>query len=154
MDPLGRLWFIWSVAPEFGVWAAVCDNPDEENLKWAPPVRIGQDVMLNKPIVLTGGEWLFPIAVWRKGVEAVPGLVSTEKERLSFVYRSTDCGRTFERLGGADVQGRSFDEHMLLEQRDGSLRMFVRTDGIGQSFSYDGGKTWSEGCLLYTSRCV
>ena len=35
---------------------------------------------------------------------------------------------------------------MLVEKRDGTLWMLVRTfDGIGESFSSDGGRTWSPG---------
>lgn len=28
IDPLGRLWFFWSVMPNHAVWAVVCDDPD------------------------------------------------------------------------------------------------------------------------------
>jgi predicted neuraminidase len=59
---------------------------------------------------------------------------------------SEDEGKTFERLGGSDVEGRTFDEHMILELQDGRLAMYVRTNyGIGISYSSDGGNTWSEG---------
>src|SRR5690606_11570626 len=38
------------------------------------------------------------------------------------------------------------DEHMLIERRDGSLWMLIRTAyGIGESVSHDSGATWSEG---------
>ena len=55
-------------------------------------------------------------------------------------------GQTFVLRGGADVPERSFDEHMLVERQDGRLWMLVRTAyGIGQSFSADGGYTWTPG---------
>src|SRR5690606_23197295 len=39
---------------------------------------------------------------------------------------------------------RVFDEHMIVERKDGSLWMLVRTRyGIGESFSKDKGRTWS-----------
>ena len=58
---------------------------------------------------------------------------------------STDNGESFERLGGSNVPRRSFDEHMILELKDGSLAMFVRTEyGIGVSYSFDSGKTWTD----------
>lgn len=39
---------------------------------------------------------------------------------------------------------RIFDEHMIVERKDGTLWMLVRTRyGIGESFSSDGGRTWS-----------
>lgn len=64
IDPLGRLWFTWSVAPEHALYGAVCDNPDADELVFGDVFEIGGDVMMNKPIVLSTGEWLFPSAVW------------------------------------------------------------------------------------------
>jgi hypothetical protein len=64
-------------------------------------------------------------------------------ERHSNVFSSTDRGKTWDRLGGADVPDRSFDEHMIVERRDGSLWMLVRTrHGVGQAASQDGGRSW------------
>jgi AraC-like DNA-binding protein len=57
-----------------------------------------------------------------------------------------DKNREFVRMGGVEVSGRTFDEHMILEKQDRSLMMLVRTDyGIGVSYSYDRGHTWTEG---------
>ncbi|MBQ8408734.1 MAG: AraC family transcriptional regulator [Clostridia bacterium] len=154
IDPLGRLWFTWAIAPDHAVWASICDDPDAEELVWSEPRIIGREVMMNKPTVLTTGEWLFPIAIWDwmeiaggyNGVVDAAGKQSTQNERLAFAYKSVDNGETFERLGGCNVPQRSFDEHMILELGDGRLVMFVRTKyGIGMSFSYDRGKTWTKG---------
>ena len=50
------------------------------------------------------------------------------------------------KLGGADVPERGPDEHMIIERRDGTLWMLVRTEyGIGQSISHDRGYTWTPG---------
>lgn len=147
IDPLGRLWFIWSVAPEHSVYAVICDNPDADELKWSDTIRIGHDIMMNKPTVLSTGEWLFPLAVWNYGIRT-GGFHSEElySDRKSFVYKTCDNGKTFEKLGGADVGQRSFDEHIILELKDSRLAMFVRTTyGIGVSYSYDRGKTWTKG---------
>ena len=147
LDPLKRLWLIWACAPEFAVYAVICDNPDAAELKWSEPVKIGKDVMMNKPTVISTGEWFFPIAVWNYGVNA--GGANSEKEdddRKAFVYKSIDNGKSFSKLGGADVKQRSYDEHMFLEFNDGRIAMYVRTSyGIGVSYSYDRGKTWTEG---------
>ncbi len=146
MDPLGRLWFTWAISPEHAVWGVLCDDPDAATLSWTKPRIIGRDVMLQKPVALTTGEWLFPIAVWRDGVFVLRDCTTQQADKRSFVYRSANHGKTLVKLGGADVPGRSFDEHMVLEMRDGTLRMFVRTrDGIGQSTSYDRGHTWTPG---------
>ncbi|MCL2517478.1 MAG: glycoside hydrolase [Oscillospiraceae bacterium] len=146
IDPLSRLWFIWAVAPGHAVYASICDDPDAETLIWSEQFKIGGDVMMNKPTILSTGEWLFPIAVWRHSLFAVKNVETTDENRGSFVYKTTNQGKTFQKLGYADVQNRSFDEHMILEMNDLSLRMFVRTSyGIGVSCSCDRGKTWSEG---------
>ncbi len=59
---------------------------------------------------------------------------------------SRDRGETFEKTGRVDLPDRSFDEHMLVERKDGSIRMYVRTYyGIGMADSFDGGKTFEPG---------
>ena len=67
VDPTGALWFIWSMMPEQAVYACVCTNPDADTLNWSEPKLIGHDIMMNKPTVLSTGEWLFPISVWQRG---------------------------------------------------------------------------------------
>ena len=144
LDPLGRLWFIFATAPDYHVWACVCDDPDAGTLSWHAPRVIGEDVMLNKPIVAPDGAWLFPMAVWRKGVQVIAP--TCHENGLAYVYETRDQGKTFQRLGGANVPDRWFDEHMILPMKNGRLRMLVRTTyGIGQSESEDGGKTWTTG---------
>lgn len=146
IDPLGRLWLIWSVMPDLSVYAAICDNPDADKLVFGEERRIGTGVLLNKPTVLSSGEWLFPIAVWKESVISPYDAQKIKVPRLAFVVRTVDEGKTFTRLGGVDMPERCFDEHMIVELKDGRLAMFVRTYyGIGVSFSFDGGFTWSEG---------
>jgi len=149
IDPLGRLWFTWA---EHGtarrVMAAICPEPDADVLVWNTPIEIGGDVMMNKPIVLSSGEWLFPSAIWDPTLWVGPSQVvcANNAEKGSAVYMTKDQGKTFSRLGGADIPFRSFDEHMLLEKKDGTVEMYVRTRyGIGKSISYDRGRSWIEG---------
>lgn len=147
IDPLGRLWFTWSLIPEHGTYAAICNNPDSDELLWSDVFFIGHDVMMNKPTVLSTGEWLFSIAVWNNGIRVLSAEYDTkEKKRGSFVYKSIDNGKSFKKLGCSEIDKRSFDEHMVIELKNGSLAMFVRTDyGIGVSYSFDGGNTWTKG---------
>jgi predicted neuraminidase len=148
LDPLGRLWLFWAQSYEFfdgraGVWAIRCDDPDAAEPRWSEPKRIANGVMMNKPTVSSNGAWLAPTAVWDFVEVQRPEL---DGERFSNVSRSLDQGETWEVIGGADVPHRQFDEHMIVERRDGSLWMLVRTaDGIGESFSTDGGYTWTPG---------
>ena len=148
LDPLGRLWFIWNLMPGEEVCAAVCDDPDADTLVWGEEFCIGRGIMMNKPIVLSSGEWLFPIATWQLDIYhdmRAPGL-RPDDIAGSYVYKTSDNGKTFVRLGGADVRDRAFDEHMVVELENGVLMMLVRTKyGIGVSYSYDRGHNWSHG---------
>ena len=148
IDPLERLWFIWNVMPGEEVYGSICEEPDAERLQWSEPFYIGRGIMMNKPTVLSTGEWLFPIALWsfRLFSDVRSEGLKPEDVAGSYVYKTTDNGKTFVKLGYADVPERSFDEHMVVERNDGSLMMLVRTSyGIGQSFSYDRGEHWTPG---------
>lgn len=146
MDPLDRLWLTWSVTPDDGLYGAICDNPDAEELVFGEEFFIGHNVMMNKPTVLQNGDWAFPIAIWdhESGVRTMSAeWDAPHKPRGSYLYTTSDCGKTFQKTGYADVKRRSFDEHQFLELENGVIRVFVRTKyGIGASDSYDGGKHW------------
>ncbi len=151
IDPAGRLWFTWAYASEqeeSGVFGAICEDPDADTLSWSDVFFIGKYVMMNKPTVLSTGEWLFPIAVWDPKIKMF-GLPPEdyghrEEETGAFVYRSVDHQTAFRRLGGVVAPRRTFDEHMVIELRNGGLMMLIRTEyGIGVSYSYDGGSTWT-----------
>ena len=153
-DPMGRLWLFWTQSYGFydgrsGVWCAVSSDPDAPCPHFSAPRRIADGLMMNKPTVLRDGGWLLPIAVWDCMAATIPLGTPDNKypvPRASGVYLSRDAGETFAFLGGADVPNRGFDEHMVVERRDGSLWMLVRRlDGVGESFSFDGGQSWTPG---------
>lgn len=146
IDPLGRLWYTWSKCPDDGLYAAICDDPDADELVFGEEFLVGHNVMMNKPTVLSTGEWAFPIAVWNHGVRVIaPEYDSPIEPKGSYMYLTSDCGKTFRQAGYADVKKRSFDEHMFLELESGVIRCFVRTTyGIGASDSYDGGVHWGK----------
>lgn len=145
IDPLGRLWLTWSRCPEDGLFGAICDDPDADEIVFGEEFFIGHNVMMNKPAVLSTGEWAFPIAVWNYGVRALPSHYDSDiTPKGSFMYITNDNGKTFQKLGYADVKNRTFDEHMFLELNMGVIRVFVRTAyGIGAADSYDLGLHWS-----------
>lgn len=148
LDPLDRLWFIWNVMPGDEVFASICNNPDADELVWGEEFYIGRGTMMNKPVVLSSGEWLFPIAFWKtdKWYEFRKNTLRKDDIAGSYVYKTTDNGENFIKMGYADIRERTFDEHMILEMDNGTLMMLVRTKyGIGASYSYDRGKTWSRG---------
>lgn len=147
-DPLGRLWLFWAQCEGFydgraGVWAIRCDDATSATPVFTAPRRLCHGIMMNKPTVLSTGEWCLPAAIW---VYVPPVRHELDSERFSNCVVSTDGGETWHRRGGADVPERAFDEHMIVERRDGSLWMLVRTQsGIGESISTDRGITWSPG---------
>lgn len=139
IDPNGTLWLFWSQATRGGggdpfTFAITTENPDDETPQWSEPRRIHDGVMMCKPTVLSDGTWLLPTAIWYR-------------EGSCRVVASTDQGKTWVLRGTADIpdpKDRNCDEPMLVERRDGSLWQLVRTRyGIGESFSTDGGRTWT-----------
>jgi hypothetical protein len=136
-DPQGRLWLFWGQKDSASMhnFALMTEDASEENPRWSQPRHLSAGVMLNKPTVLTSGEWLLPTCLWRD-------------QRSSRILRSTDQGATFEEFGSATIpkyEDRNGDENMIIERRDGSLWMLVRTGyGIGESVSKDRGKTWTD----------
>lgn len=152
--PDGRLWLFWAQSYHWwdgrsGVWCSVAENSGDEAPRWSAPRRLCNGIMMNKPTVLSTGEWLLPTSVW-----AEPAKASTPaeyrhnlgSENGANVHVSRDQGASWTLLGQAHVPNRVFDEHSLVERGDGSLWMLVRAAyGIGESVSTDRGKTWSEG---------
>ena len=152
-DPTGRLWLFWAQSYDLwdgrsGVWAIVTENPGDENPRWSAPRRLCNGIMMNKPTVLKTGEWLLPASVWPEFRESFPKQHRHDvpAECGANVYASTDSGTNWTFRGQGIVPERVFDEHMLVERRDGSLWMLARAAyGIGECSSDDGGKTWSKG---------
>lgn len=166
-DPAGRLWLYWSQAAGHwdgrgGVWTITTGESDRADPKWSAPRRIADGVMMNKPIVLKNGAWLFPVIVGLKEPNVAfinrrdhLGLSDAQVQSLvhdlgdskgANVLASTDRGATFRMLGKPGLAaGETVSEHMLIERRDRSLWMLARTrDGIGSSVSSNGGHNWSD----------
>jgi len=147
IDPLKRLWLFWTQSCGWydgrcGVWAAVCENPDDDTPIFSAPRRIANGVMMNKPTVLQNGDWLLPCAVW--GVQN-SNLNRLPEERFSNVYLSCDNGKTFTLGGHTDYPDRGFDEHMTYQRADGSVVMLIRAKKVlGEAVSRDNGRSFGE----------
>jgi hypothetical protein len=151
-DPNGKLWLFYDQSLEqfdgrAGVWAITCENPDDEKPVWSEPRRIWHGMSLNKPTVLSNGDWMLPISLWdRSHIKSVFGDAYTEldDQRMAHWFVSSDQGKTWSRRGGVAFPNPRFDEHMLVELKDGRLRMLARdANGIAESYSSDMGKTWT-----------
>ncbi len=141
VSPDGRLFLFWAQMEkgrrdvELGVWCIETSAPDAAHPVWSKPRRLGDGVMMCKPLTLSSGEWVLPISKWREHNHSAQMIVST------------DAGKSWELRGACNVPeaDRQFDEHMFVERKDGSLWLLVRTKyGIGESVSTDRGKTWPE----------
>ncbi len=138
IDPQDRLWVFWGQSfgqqdGRYGIWAITTENPDADDPNWTSPRRLGDGIMLNKPTVLKNGDWLLTSSVWKA-------------ENSIRVYATSDQGKTFQLRGTANVlppEARGPDEPMIVERKDGSLWMMVRSRGMAETVSQDGGKTWS-----------
>jgi predicted neuraminidase len=146
-SPNGKLFLFWALArtlsKEMNCFYCQAEVNSKTEIKWGNPKRIGSGVALNKPTVRWDGVWLLPVGDWGEKSE----LAEKKTDRSSSqVYISYNEGKSFEYLGCAKVKECNCDEHMLTIEENKQLRMFVRTRyGIGESFSQDGGKTWSKG---------
>lgn len=118
------------------LWMAVLD-PETGDIIEAPRV-IAKGVMMCKPTVLADGTWIFPVAQWWVNPSAC-------------CYVSTDGGKTFVCRGGVRVPKavRCFDEHSIIQKRNGDLKCYIRTAVSGENClwsaeSKDGGYTWTD----------
>lgn len=154
-DPNGKLWLFWAQG-EFrddfqpgiwdgraGVWARETKTPEKGvDAEWSAPRRLCNGIMMCKPIADARGRWLFPVSIWRFDSH----YKLDEDIRGANVYISTDEGATLDLYGRVEVPRdvSVFDEHNIIEKRDGSFWILNRTTkGIGESVSKDGARTWS-----------
>ena len=135
-DPTDRLWLFWAQRDRgVHLWAMVADNGGDEMPAWSPPRLICEGIMMCKPTTTSKGQWLLPVALWRR-------------EGSAAVVSSEDQGKTWSMIGRANIpneKDRNCDEPMIVQRTDGSLWMLVRTAyGIGESVSADFGRTWTD----------
>ena len=148
VDPDGRMWFFWQQGDRvgdcvFSVYGMYTENPGDRELIWSQPKRIANGVAINDPTVLRDGTWVLPTTVWSIHMNDVLG-----DENNAGCYISKDKGETWTYQGSVNklTGTRDHEENMIVEQMDGSWRMLMRSRiGIEESFSYDGGVTWSDG---------
>ena len=149
-DPNGRLWLLFNQAnlgtKDFSVWAMLADESSDAALRWSDPRRLNLGVpfafRLNKPTVLTTGEWLLPVT-WSR---SAPEGWFAGSQQLQGVAVSTDQGETWTFQGAVEAPEWAL-ENMIVERRDGTLWMLIRTGSgvLWESVSSDRGRTWSAG---------
>ncbi len=161
-DPNGKVTLMFGQVYGFwdgrgGLWTMTAENGDEENTKWSEPVRLCDGYTKNKPFVTKDGKWLYLIEhmgpkCWRgryaKGAPMDPAFIHPKPElNHANIFVSEDAGKTLSYLGQSLIpeKDKTFQEHMIVEKKDGTLWMLGRTNyGVGEAFSKDQGKTWTE----------
>jgi hypothetical protein len=152
LDPKGHLWMFFVITgiraqdlidqglknwQSYGhaIYAITTENPDDPNPVWSEPRFICTGVVKNKPIALSSGDWLLPVARWKDA----PSI---------HIVSSADTGKTWSLRGGVTIpppEIRECDEPCIIERKDGSIWVTSRTkNGIYESSSPDDGRTWSE----------
>lgn len=149
IDAEGRLWLFWSTMPKVRTWAAICENPLEDVLKWGEPFVVGEGIMLNKPLASSYGV-LYPLSVWKDNINEqtvkVCRKMKIKKSAIPDGAYAVKLGKDgFKPKGRVRSKKPSYDEHMFLERRDGVLEVYIRTaENIEKATSDDGGVHWSE----------
>jgi predicted neuraminidase len=151
-DPQGRMWLFWAQSSHkwdgrSGVWAMYTSSSGDDRPRWSAPRRLCDGIMMNKPTVRKNGDWLLPVSIWAQK----PGDGTRPQHRHDLgasvganAFISRDRGKTFTYLGQTRAVDSIFDEHSIIERRDGTLWMLLRTkSGIAESVSTDDGKTWT-----------
>ena len=152
-DPVGRLWFFFQQTFEMfdgcaSNWYVRCDNPDAGQPIWTEPTYVGVGASINKPIVLSNGDWMLPVSLWERWHVSEPFrhcFHELDPVRGASVFVSSDQGGTWGWRGCVIFPDSEFNEHMVVERTDNAVWMLSRTKyGIGESFSTDYGRTWSK----------
>lgn len=153
LDPDGMLWLFWAQSHgrwdgRGGVWCMMSEDSQTRSPTWSAPRRICHGVMLNKPAALSSDQRFFPVSVWARPPDSTTP--SRHRHHLggmsaANVYESRDFGQTVSLLSQVRASMRVYDEHHIIERKDRSLWMLIRTSrGIAGCESADGGRLWTE----------
>ncbi len=142
----GPLMLFYKVGPSPSEWWGMLMTSADNGKTWSEPRKLGKDSKLgqenanligpvkNKPIQLKDGSILCPSSSEHQGW------------RVHF-ERTTDGGKTWEVIGPIhDASKYNAIQPSILTYPDGKLQILCRTKEsvLAQSWSSDGGKTWSE----------
>ncbi len=133
----GPLLLFYKVGQNPRSWWGMCIRSSDGGRTWGVPQRLPEGILgpiKNKPVQLANGDLLSPSSVevdgWRVHLE-----------------RSTGLGEAWDRIGPINDGKRVVAiQPSILTHADGSLQLLCRSKHgrIAESWSCDGGSTWSE----------
>ena len=115
-------------------WMLSFDSEDEPPAELPAPIYVGLGLEACKPVALSTGEWLLPLYV-------------NHGRPPSANFYATRNHSAFEFLPGISIpkEKQGFEEHTLIEKKNGDLWCLLRADGgLQEALSHDKGRTWSD----------
>ncbi len=144
----GPLMLFYKVGPDPRTWWGMLMTSADHGKTWSKPVTLGEDKTIghllgpvkNKPVQLADGSLLCPSSTEHKDENGdIRWMVHFEITK--------DMGKTWEVVGPIN-DGQAFDaiQPSVLFHEGNRLQVLCRTrqDVVSQSWSDDGGRTWSE----------
>ena len=174
LSPKGELWLFYAVFDGYydgqgSMWAMVCHNPDEAQLKWSEPSYIGVGIPTGKPVLNSVGEWVLPTALWGReviGYDATPYIGNKwntprfaspyvdkykelDSQRGAGVYVSKNEGASWSAYLGKvkcadEYVSARYNNPQLFRHDNGSVAMVVRASGTAWSYlsTSSNGEVW------------
>jgi predicted neuraminidase len=146
--PQGSLLLFYKVGPNPRAWWGMLSTSDDHGKSWSTPQKLGMEDKIghligpvkNKPLLLNDGSILCPSSTEMESkAHGTQWKVHFELTR--------DLGKTWEVIGPIN-DGINFDaiQPSILSYPDGKMQILCRSrqDVITQSWSEDGGHTWSK----------
>jgi predicted neuraminidase len=143
----GPLMLFYKVGPSPREWWGMLTVSENKGRTWSNPVRLGENDKIghllgpvkNKPVQLENGTIICP-----SSTEIIEG---NETKWMVHFEITKDLGKTWEVVGPIN-DGMEYDaiQPSILTYADGKMQVLCRTreNVVSQSWSEDGGKTWSE----------
>lgn len=133
----GPLLLFYKVGRNPKTWWGMCAESSDNGRTWSPAQRLADGILgpsKNKPVQLVNGELLSPSS-------------SEDDNWRIHIEHSANLGKSWKRAG--PLGGRSANaaiQPSILTHADGRLQLICRTrhKRIAESWSMDGGMTWSE----------
>ena len=143
--PKGDLFLFYKVGPSPQAWWGMVITSSDDGRTWSQPRRLPDGILgpiKNKPVVLPDGAWLSPVSS-----ELSEGVTQADGGGWSLYFeRSEDGGRTWTKTAPvASPLKVDAIQPSILFHPGGLLEAVARTrqGALAQTWSKDGGKTWS-----------